>query len=118
MLIWGKCWVCEEIAGVEAMHLVRERLLFDEGVCIRHLHRPLTDKERIEWQEYYRDQTQEELKRLEVALVEEEGWLVTHPNSVIAPNMIAKYLEQRKEIQVRLDQYNAYIQRIKEEMNV
>lgn len=32
----GKCWVCEEIAGIEAMHLVRTIDLDEDGLCHRH----------------------------------------------------------------------------------
>jgi hypothetical protein len=34
----GICWVCEEIAGSEDMHLVRRTQLYDDGVCLRHRH--------------------------------------------------------------------------------
>ena len=34
--MFGKCWVCEEIAGAEAMHLVRNIKLTPERLCHWH----------------------------------------------------------------------------------
>lgn len=44
--MFGKCWVCEEIAGVEAMHLVRNIELTPEGLCHRHTRQQAEQKRR------------------------------------------------------------------------
>jgi hypothetical protein len=45
--MFGKCWVCEEIAGVEAMHLVPRVLLDKWGECAWHARKRIEQEQRV-----------------------------------------------------------------------
>lgn len=42
----GKCWICEDIAGIEAMHLVRRIELTSDGLCHRHTRQKVEQDQR------------------------------------------------------------------------